>query len=213
MEREIEISVKDLVAWQTNFMDYICGNGKFVASFLFDEEWEEYEIKTARFKYNGIHKDVVFSGNKCAIPKILNANKIEVGVYGANGKATTPAVVNCRKSILCGFGVPAEPDSDVFDQIMEQLNSKRVGRLAEITLFAEKWEGSERNYSQVVTIPGITKFSQVDLTPSNEQLEIFHNKDLALVAENEDGVVTVYAIGDKPTGDYTMQVTIYEVSA
>ena len=31
------------------------------------------------------------------------------------------------------------------------------------------------------------------------------------MTENEDGVVTVYAIGDKPTQDYTMQAQITEV--
>ena len=57
------------------------------------------------------------------------------------------------------------------------------------------------------------KYSKVDLLPSVEQLAIFHNKDVAFVTENEDGVVTVYAIGDKPTSDYTMQVSITEVVA
>jgi hypothetical protein len=46
-----------------------------------------------------------------------------------------------------------------------------------------------------------------------EQLAIFHNKDLAFVTENDGGVVTVYAIGDKPTDDYTMRVSITEVTA
>ena len=41
---------------------------------------------------------------------------------------------------------------------------------------------------------------------------IFHDKDLAFVTENEDGVVTVYSIGDKPTNDYTIQVSITEVN-
>ena len=44
-----------------------------------------------------------------------------------------------------------------------------------------------------------------------EQLAIFYNKDLTFVTENEDGVVTVYAIGQKPTNDYTIQATITEV--
>ena len=66
-------------------------------------------------------------------------------------------------------------------------------------------------YSQVVTIDGITENSKIDLLPSVEQLAIFHNKDVAFVTENEDGVVTVFAIGDKPLLDYTMQVQITEV--
>ena len=44
-----------------------------------------------------------------------------------------------------------------------------------------------------------------------EQLAIFYDKSLALVAENEGGVVTVYAIGQKPENDYTIQATITEV--
>ena len=86
-------------------------------------------------------------------------------------------------------------------------------RVAEIELLAGNWVGDAIPYSQVVAIPGITKFSQVDLTPSVEQLVVFYDKDLTLVTENEDGVVTVYAIGQKPVNDYTIQVTIREVSA
>lgn len=85
-------------------------------------------------------------------------------------------------------------------------------RVAEVELLAANWAGAASPYSQVVSIPSVTQYSQVDLTPSVEQLAIFHDKDLAFVTENEDGVVTVYAIGDKPLNDYTMQVTIKEVS-
>lgn len=81
-----------------------------------------------------------------------------------------------------------------------------------VDLLAAKWVGEGNLYSQVVPVYGATPNSQVDLTPSVEQLAIFHDKDLALVAENEDGVVTVYAIGQKPTNDYTIQVTITEVA-
>ena len=81
-----------------------------------------------------------------------------------------------------------------------------------VNLLASKWVGSTAPYSQVVSIEGVTEYSQVDLTPSVEQLSIFHHKDLAFVTENDDGVVTVYAIGEKPLNDYTMQVTITEVN-
>lgn len=83
--------------------------------------------------------------------------------------------------------------------------------LTEITIYAAKWEGEESPYSQVVDIEGVTENSKVDLQPSVEQLTIFHQKDLAFVTENEDGVVTVFAIGDKPANDYTIQATIMEV--
>lgn len=84
-------------------------------------------------------------------------------------------------------------------------------RTSEVELRADKWVGSENLYSQVVSIDGVTKNSQVDLTPSVEQLATFYHKDLALVAENEEGVVTVYAIGQKPLNNYVIQVTLTEV--
>lgn len=84
-------------------------------------------------------------------------------------------------------------------------------RIGEVVLSASDWAGEGNLYSQVVSIDGVTEYSQVDLTPSVEQLVIFYEKDLSFVTENEDGVVTVYAIGQKPQNDYTIQVTITEV--
>ena len=85
-------------------------------------------------------------------------------------------------------------------------------KISYVSLPANNWQGLTSPYYQVVKIAGVTTNSQVDLTPDAEQLEIFHQKDLAFVTENEDGVVTVYAIGQKPENDYTIQVTITEVT-
>lgn len=88
----------------------------------------------------------------------------------------------------------------------------RKATIGEVTIMADAWHGDGHLYSQVVEIAGVTENSQVDLTPSVEQLAIFYEKDLTFVTENDGGVVTVYAIGQKPTNDYTIQVTITEVS-
>lgn len=95
-------------------------------------------------------------------------------------------------------------------QILGTLN-KPSARIANVDLLSANWVGDTSPYSQVVHIDGVTEYSQVDLTPSIEQLVIFYEKDLGFVTENEDGVVTVYAIGQKPENDYTIQVTITEV--
>lgn len=86
-----------------------------------------------------------------------------------------------------------------------------TAKIGEVTLLADAWVGEDNLYSQVVSIEGVTENSQVDLTPDVQQLAIFYNKDLAFVTENEGGIVTVYAIGQKPANDYTIQVTITEV--
>lgn len=85
-------------------------------------------------------------------------------------------------------------------------------KIASIALLASGWVGEESPYSQVVEVEGATENSQVDLTPSIEQLSVFYQKDLAFVTENDGGVVTVYALGDKPANDYEIQVTITEVA-
>lgn len=104
-------------------------------------------------------------------------------------------------------------DSLVAGVVEEALKrAAKPAMIGEVTLLADRWEGKDSPYSQVVEVAGATENSQVDLTPSVEQLNIFYEKDLAFVTENEGGVVTVYAIGDKPANDYTIQVTITEVS-
>ena len=84
-------------------------------------------------------------------------------------------------------------------------------RIREITLLASAWEGEAPLYHQVVEIEDVTENSRVDVTPSGELLVIYYEKDLTIVAENEDGIVTVYCVGQKLTKDYVMQASITEV--
>ena len=235
MEKRIEISVQNRVAWQTNSVDYICSNGDFVIGFVFDSEWDEHETKTARFIHGGEHTDIVFTGTECEVPKIRNVKRMEVGVFAGDLYTTTPAFVQCRKSILCDSGAPADPTPDVYAQVMKLLNGgfaeENIAKAVEdymkenpisagstatigvVELLSANWTGGGNLYSQVVDIDGVTENSQVDLTPSVDQLVVFYEKDLTFVTENDGGDVTVYAIGQKPENDYTIQVTITEVSA
>ena len=108
-----------------------------------------------------------------------------------------------------------QDNPDIIDAILhrlDELERKGGARVEEVSLLSANWNGESTPYSQVVSINGVTKNSQVDLTPSVEQLVIFHEKDLSFVTENDGGVVTVYAIGQKPENDYTIQVTVTEVS-
>lgn len=102
-------------------------------------------------------------------------------------------------------------DPEQLASAIEAALAKAKARIGTVTLLANAWSGSNNLHSQVVTIDGVTENSQVDLTPSVEQLAVFYEKDLGFVTENENGVVTVYAIGQKPQNDYVIQVTITEV--
>lgn len=83
-----------------------------------------------------------------------------------------------------------------------------------VTLYADKWtKAADNRYYQVVSVDNavITANSMVNLQPSPEQLTIFHEKDLAFVTENEDGVVSVFCVGQVPANDYKIQATVTEV--
>ena len=72
---------------------------------------------------------------------------------------------------------------------------------------------ADNRYYQVVTVQNavVTPNSKIDLQIKPEDLTIFHEKDLAFVAENEDGVVRIYCIGQVPQNEYNLQCTVTEV--
>ena len=117
-----------------------------------------------------------------------------------------------KQNFVDGQVLTAAQLNHIEDGIVAATKATAPAWLSSIELLASAWVGADSLYSQVVTIAGTTKYSKVVLLPSVEQLAIFHNKDVAFVTENEDGVVTVYAIGDKPLLDYDIQVQITEVA-
>lgn len=118
---DIRISVKNRVA-RADTTPYVCGNTDYRLVFDFDEEWSEYDAKTARFARESGYEDVVFIGNECPIPATSDTYYIYVGVYAGDLRTTTPARVACKKSILCGSGLPDPPSPDVYAQILDMLN-------------------------------------------------------------------------------------------
>ena len=79
----------------------------------------------------------------------------------------------------------------------------------QVDLPAANWKGGESPYFQVVQLKGISVGSKVDLQIAPAQMEAF--RTVALTAENDGGVVTVFAIGDRPEGDISLQATLTEV--
>lgn len=94
-----------------------------------------------------------------------------------------------------------------------KLANKSRPRKVNVTLLASAWADTDKGriYTQEIAINNVTENTQVDLTPSDEQMDIFSDKDLAFVVTNEARHIIVSAIGEKPTNDYTMQATVTEV--
>lgn len=88
-----------------------------------------------------------------------------------------------------------------------------TNKLTYISIPASGWKGGESPFHQVVNVEEISNNSMVVLQPSVEQLNAWREMDLAFTTENDEGIVTVYAIGDRPTEDITIQATIMEVVA
>lgn len=82
-----------------------------------------------------------------------------------------------------------------------------------LTLPTASWTGSGP-YTQTVTITGITVNSKVDIQMDANSLGVLIDSGTSAIwMENNNGTITAKCIGDKPSADMTVQVTITEVTA
>lgn len=142
---------------------------------------------------------------------LLGVNTTEEIKQGNKLPITSEAVATAIASLVLGELPDNVLTQEDLEEVIELVISQKASKISEVTLLASAWIGEGNLYHQVVEIEGVTENSQVDLTPSVEQLAAFYEKDLAFVTENVEKTVTVYAIGQKPLKDYTIQVTITEV--
>lgn len=120
----IEVNVSNKIAkLKDRSIVGVCDNSDYVIHFNFDDEWNTYATKTARFKWSDEYTDVVFDGTDCPMPIINDTLRVEIGVYAGELRTTTAAVLYMKKSILSGDGSPADPAPDVYAQIMDKLNT------------------------------------------------------------------------------------------
>lgn len=116
--------------------------------------------------------------------------------------------------VYVGPTQPTDPNIKVWINTSEEGTGvvPVLPRVATITLAAASWTGSSAPYSQVVEINTVTSATKIDLQPTVAQIVSMQNDDIALMAENVDGVVTIYSFGGKSSADMTMQVLLTEVS-
>ena len=85
-------------------------------------------------------------------------------------------------------------------------------KLTSISIPASGWGGSTNPYSQVVACSGVNANSRLELVPTPAQVVELQEAEISLMISNNNGVVTVYALNDKPTSDFIMDVLITEVT-
>ena len=111
--KQLNVNIAERIATFQDVGEKIIGfNGDYEIKFTFDEEWEAYPQKTARFIWNGKHHDVEFTGDTCAVPIIKGASCFSVGVYvgeeaeGDDVLSTTKAIIPLMLSVRCGDSTP-----------------------------------------------------------------------------------------------------------
>ena len=131
MSQRITIEIKDKIATCLTELPIVCGNADYVVDFVFDEEWNAHNVKTAIFVVNGKATPQVFEGNVCPVPVIQNTLIAWVGVFvgtvdDGTLSTSTPALVKCIPCITDGDNIPMAPPDDVYNQIIQMINDGKV---------------------------------------------------------------------------------------
>lgn len=101
---------------------------------------------------------------------------------------------------------------EVWGALSTGTGSASAPKLTSITMLAANWGGDSNPYSQVVTCNGVDVNSKLDLQPTPNMMVALQDAEISLMLTNDQGVVTAWAIGNKPTEDYTIDVLITEVA-
>lgn len=89
-------------------------------------------------------------------------------------------------------------------------NGGSSGKMTEIVLPASDWKNGESPfYQRDIPVNGLSANSIIELMADTDIIEKLHHT--ALMAVNEEGSVTVYAFGDKPTESLTLNAVLTEV--
>ena len=130
------------------------------------------------------------------------------------GDTSVSEQIAAAQLVYVGPTAPTDPNIKVWINTAEEGTGvvPVLPRIATITLAADSWTGASAPYGQEVTINTVTSATKIDLQPTVAQIVSLQDQDIALMAENIDGVVTIYSFGGKPSADMTMQVLLQEVA-
>lgn len=190
------------------YINYISSGGNY-GQYL----CEDVTVEGDDIVFSWILSSKVFDVNKdSTIRFAVQAKKLNLENKATNVFVTRTATGMSYETIDADEQISVQY-VDIILELLSRMDNLEFLANKQRTIFlpAANWTGNDALYSQTVTIDGITANSRIDLQPTPEQLRSLLTSEITMVAENDGGVVTVYAIGDIPTVDYTMQVLITEV--
>lgn len=196
MNKVIEITIRNKVARIASSPIIVGKNKDYIVRFNFDEDWDKYDTKTARFSQDDEYQDIIFTGNECSMPALDGGKVVEIGVYAGDISTTTPAYLKVQKSIIDDDGVPAEPQPDVYAQLMERLNELEA--------------------------PAAVLYTEQNLTDAQKEQARYNigvNESLGMTGAtvgqvpvvktvDENGAPTEWEAGELPSGAYTVNLTM-----
>lgn len=171
---------------------YVTHNGDFYV-----------DMNGERVKLNARDAETIMGAS---LTTILNENDTEI----PTSKAVLTAI-EASQIMHVGPDRPTDPNIKVWINTVEDAVPV-LPRMTTISLRANGWVGNSEPYSQTIQIPTVTASSKIDLQPSAQQIVALQNSETSLMIDNDNGMLTCYAIGNKPTVDYNMQVLIQEVT-
>ena len=116
---KINISNKTAVC-QKRYL--ISSNAGYQIKFVFDSEWDVFEVKTARIIFDSRYYDIIFTGDTVELPKIPPCKSLAVGVF-TDQLATNAAELGCILSAADFDGeAVTEFTESQYDQIVSLLN-------------------------------------------------------------------------------------------
>ena len=224
MSKLIDITVTDKIARLTDKSSKIvCNNSDYKVVFHFDDEWSRFPLKTAVIEYGKYRETRIFEGNECELPPIVKARVAKVGVFAGEIHTTTPAVIECEKSILDGEGLPPDPAPDVYTQLMKmmkELQDKAVSD-EEVQEAVNKYlsenpvevsslpEVTEEDNGKVLAVSGGEWVPQEITIPDVGEPE----PELPEVSEADDGKVLVVENGEWVAQEITIPDAVEELDA
>lgn len=211
MDRQINIKVENLVPiLQEGCNKILCGNGDYEVHFSFDEEWANYNVKTALFVCGGDTFYSVFEGEDCEVPEIDGGTTCYIGVV--SGDITSGNEIPKKKTSrwVCVEAVPTitsiakepkAPPKDVYVEFMALLNKYIAGG-------GGGGESGKDGFSPIVNITPIDNGHRVTITDieGDHTYEVFNGEkgdDYILTDVDKTEIANMVLNGLPKAEDYT----------
>lgn len=167
------------------------------------------DMNDERVKLNAKDAETLMGAS---LTTILTNSELEIPTSSA-----VLSAIEAAAEVYVGPNMPTDPNIKVWINTSEEGTGviPMLPRITTITLRAANWTGNSNPWSQAVEVTADANIgisSKLDPQPTAQQIVSMQDEETSIMLSNEGGHVVAYAIGNKPTVDYTMQVLITEVA-